>query len=68
MSDVPKYREHGHSRFMRMSLGKPHVMWCRQMKTWVVARYGISRHMPYFDRAIRYCSDQDKRWTPVQKD
>lgn len=70
MSDVPKYRESSFNRMVRLALGKPHIYWDRCSREWFADTSGeryLSPGHPYWD-AVGFTIEQDKRWTPVQKD
>lgn len=60
MSDVPKYRENGRDKAERLGLDKPHIYWSRNIKEWLSTGSD--------EESLDFTIEQDRRWTPVQKD
>ena len=36
---MKSFKERGHARARRLDLHKPHIMWCKFLKKWVLAAY-----------------------------
>ena len=54
---MSKYKERGHSRAERLDLKKPHIMYCRHLKQWLLAVYTWETEMPaeYIAKALDLC-------------
>ena len=42
---MKRFKESGHTRAVRLNLHKPHIMWCKYLKCWVLATYTFEYRM-----------------------
>ncbi len=59
--NTPRFTEHPLSRAARLQLYKPHIFWSRLYGEWLSTegRGGTAESL-----ALKFCTEQDVRWTP----